>query len=65
MPGINFHTQTTAPKIAGGTEVQIWEFKKSNDKNLESYVLVLLSDGYKLPEGIARILWIQASALAH
>lgn len=50
-------------EIAAGTEVRIWEFKKSNDRNLDSLVLVRLSDGYKLPNGIARMLWIQASAI--
>ena len=50
-------------EIAAGTEVRIWEFKKSNDRNLDSLVLVRLPDGYKLPNGIARMLWVQASAI--
>jgi hypothetical protein len=50
-------------EIAAGTEVRIWEFKNSNDKNLDSLVLVRLPDGYKVPNGIAHMLWIQASAI--
>jgi hypothetical protein len=50
-------------EIASGTEVRVWELKKSNDKNLGSLVLVRLPDGYKLPNGIAHMLWVQASAI--
>jgi len=50
-------------EIASGTEVRVWEFKKSNDKSLDSLVLVRLPDDYKLPNGIAHVLWVQASAV--
>jgi hypothetical protein len=50
-------------ELAGGTEVRVWEFKKNDDKNLDSLVLVRLPDGYQLPKGIARMLWVQASAI--
>jgi hypothetical protein len=50
-------------EIAAGTEVRIWEFKKSNDRNLDSLVLVRIPDGYKLPNGVAHMLWVQASAI--
>ena len=51
-------------EIAAGTEVRLWEFKKSKDRNLDSLVLVRIPDGYKLPNGMAHLLWVQASAIA-